>query len=96
MIGVFENNEIVTGTSEYPNGTYTGYFKDYMKNGKGRFVMKDDTHIEGTFENDVIIGECFIGFPNGDTFEGTSEAMTFLIKGKYHRLDGVIFEGTFE
>ena len=62
-----------------------------MKNGKGRFIMDDDTIIDSTFTNDIQTGECKITFPNGDEFKGMAKLLTFLESGTYRRNDGYLF-----
>lgn len=43
---------------------YTGYFKNWLKHGRGKYTMEVGSWIEGVWENDDLI--------SGDVYENNS------------------------
>ena len=78
------------------NLTYIGYWKNDMKNGKGKLIdNKDKIIFEGNFDNNKKNGNGILIFVNGDKYEGNFREDIREGKGIYFWKDGSKWEGNF-
>ena len=78
------------------NLTYIGYWKNDMKNGKGKLIdNKDKIIFEGNFDNNKKNGNGILIFVNGDKYEGNFKEDIREGKGIYFWKDGSKWEGNF-
>jgi hypothetical protein len=78
------------------NLTYIGYWKNDMKNGKGKLIdNKNKIIFEGNFDNNKKNGIGKLIFINGDKYEGNFKEDIREGKGTYLWKDGSKWEGIF-
>jgi hypothetical protein len=93
--GIWENDNLNKGTIYYLNGDiYKGEMKDYLRNGKGKFISNSETY-EGDWEEDQKNGEGTLIFKNGLKYKGKFKNNQFNGKGKIESSDGFYYSGTF-
>jgi len=51
-------------------GFYTGNWKNDKRNGKGKFLWKNDVLFEGSWKNGKRSGRGTLKYPNGDNLSG--------------------------
>jgi len=65
------------GLQLFANGSfYVGYWNENKANGRGKFVLPDNTYYEGIYADDVIQSGCVVYF-NGTKFEGIFDATQY-------------------
>lgn len=84
---------------KYKNGeyesTYEGYYKNGIREGKGKFTHADGSVKQGTFVNGQLIGFGTMDSENGETYEGNFINYRIHGKGKATWGNGSTFEGYF-
>lgn len=71
IIGVWENNEIVSGTYTEPDGTvYEGQWMFRERNGRGTLTYPDGRTYTGDFKSDRRYGQGTMLFPDGRQYDG--------------------------
>lgn len=84
---------------KYVNGeyesTYEGYYKNGIREGKGKFSHKDGTIKYGDFENGQLMGYGTMESDDGLSYEGNFINYRFHGKGKVKLGNGTTFEGYF-
>ena len=85
------------GIMKYSNGIslYSGYYKNNLKNGHGKFIISNGNTYEGEFLNGIKSGKGKYIFSNGDTYEGEFLNDIKSGKGKYIFSNGDTYEGEF-
>ena len=82
---------------EYPDGSvYEGEFKDYHRNGKGVYTLKNGDVYTGEFFYDRMWGEGEYRFFNGDVYTGYFKNNVKEGKGEYVFANGNRYVGLFK
>lgn len=89
-------NKYNKSQSEIDNsyGTYTGQWKNDMKNGTGRMMWEDGIVYEGSWVNDKMSGKGTFIIPNKETYIGEFKNGLKHGSGTVRYRDNLIFEGT--
>ena len=93
--GIWQNDNLNKGTIYYPNGdTYKGEMKNYLRNGKGKFISDSETY-EGDWEDDQKNGDGILIYKDGSKYVGKFKNNQFNGKGKIESCDGFFYSGDF-
>ena len=71
IVGVWENNEVVSGTYTEPDGTvYEGQWMYRERNGRGTLTFPDGRKYTGDFKSDQRHGQGTMLYPDGRQYVG--------------------------
>ena len=83
-------------TRRYGDRSYTGEFKDDMRNGQGTLTAPDGETYSGAWLDDKRNGQGTITYSDGETYTGTFRADKFNGHGTLNFADGTTYTGNFK
>ena len=97
IVGLWENNEIITGTYTQPDGTkYEGQWKFRERSGQGTLTFPDGRQYIGEFKSGLRHGRGTMIFPDGRKYEGDFEYSARSGQGTMTYPDGRKYTGRFK
>jgi len=97
IVGVWEDNEIKSGTYTEPDGTvYEGQWMFRERNGQGTLTFPDGRKYVGEFKSDQRNGQGTMFFPDGRKYVGDFLSGKRTGTGTMTYPDGRVYTGEFE
>ena len=94
--GIWQKNVLSKGNIYYPKkGEYSGQMKNYMRDGKGKYISDDETY-EGDWKEDKKDGNGIIIYKDGCKYEGQFKNNKIEGIGKMSWIDGTYYSGEFK